>query len=79
MNQKGKEKIPKIKARVAGYDAKSQVALLLDLAAPMLLRLLITDGCAKNVYKISHYQSPHLARTWHSPASVVRSLITRAR
>ena len=47
------------------------------LAAVRLLRLLITEECAKNVYKISHYQSPHLVRSWHSVAGVVRSLITR--
>ena len=43
-----------------------QCAVLLDLAALRLLRLLITEERAKNVYKISHYQSPHLAGSWHS-------------
>ena len=52
-----------------------QCAVLLDLAALKLLRLLITEQRAKNVYKISHYQSPHLAGSWHSGPGVVSSLI----
>ena len=53
-----------------------QCAVLLDLAALKLLRLLITRERAKNVYKISHYQSPHLAGSWHSGPGVLNSLDT---